>query len=107
MERSTGKPRDVLERPFAKESTETANENNWPDCREAFKQAEELTRAWINRSDAGAKGCRGGLLPLLASTQQKIKEPRLRLNIERQTLPNSPKRITLNPSLKKISRSMV
>ena len=45
-------PRDVLERSFVEESTETPGEKNTPLCRKAFNQAEELTRTWVQRFEA-------------------------------------------------------
>ncbi|MCB2145311.1 MAG: C69 family dipeptidase [Deltaproteobacteria bacterium] len=44
--------RDGLERSFVEESTKTAGEENTTLCRKAFKQAEELTRTWVERVDA-------------------------------------------------------
>ena len=44
--------RDVLERSFVEESMKVAGEKTTPLGREAFKQAEELTRTWIQHFDA-------------------------------------------------------
>ncbi len=41
--------RDALERTLVEESAQTANENNLMFCREAFRQAEALTRSWMAR----------------------------------------------------------
>ncbi len=44
--------RDALERSFIEKSAETAGEKKTPLCREAFKQAEGLTRTWTQRFEA-------------------------------------------------------
>ncbi|MBC2712083.1 MAG: C69 family dipeptidase [Desulfosarcina sp.] len=41
--------RDTLERSFMDNAAETAGEKNTALCREAFKQADKLTRSWIER----------------------------------------------------------